>query len=90
MRLDRLAVVVNPAVRPCFLDHCRKIPLPSVVAFDARPVAQRIFQDPCGLGIRQFGGTGHRLADRIEIAAVAGGDEFEGAKVVAFFEREFA
>jgi hypothetical protein len=90
MRLDCLAAVVDPAVRPRFLDHRRKIPLPSVVAFDIWPVAQRSFQDPGGLGIRQFGGTGHRLADRIEIAAVARSDELEGAKVVAVFEREFA
>jgi hypothetical protein len=90
MRLDRLPRVVNPAVRPRLLDHGRKIPLPRVIAFDVRPVAQRIFQDPGGLGIRQFGSAGNGLADRIEIAAVARGDEFESAKIVAVFEREFA
>jgi hypothetical protein len=90
MRLDRLSRVVDPAVRPRLLDHRRKILLPRLIVFDARPVAQRIFQDPCGLGVRQFGGASHGLADRIEIAAVAYGDEFESAKVVAVFEREFA
>jgi hypothetical protein len=90
MGFDRFSRIVDPTVRPHLLDHGRKVALPRVIAFDIRPVTQRVFQDPSGLRIRQLGRASHRFTDRVEIAAVAGGDKFESAKVVAVLEGEFA
>jgi hypothetical protein len=87
MGLDRLALVVDPAVRPRFLNHTGEILLPPGVAVDAWPLAQSILEDPGGLWVRQFGFARDRLAHRAKAVRSALDHELESAKVAAVFEQ---
>src|ERR1700683_4917711 len=87
MGLDRLALAVDPTVRPRFFDHGGKILLPRRVAIDARPLTQRVLRNPGSLSVWQFGLAGGRLAHRIESIASALDHELECVKVVPVFER---
>jgi hypothetical protein len=88
MRLDRPAGIVDPTVRPRFLDHGGKIPLPIGIVLDAWPAAQCRLEDPGGVGVGQLRRAGNRTANLVEPRAVGFDDELEGAKIVAVFESE--
>src|SRR6266540_504152 len=88
VRLDGLALVVDPAVRPRLFDHGAQRLLPGLILRDLGPEAQRRLENPRGVVIRDLGGVGERAADRVEVGAFD--HQLEGAKVVAVFERDAA
>ena len=87
MRLDRLAGVVDPAVRPRLLDHGGEILLPGGVVRDVRPAAQRVLENPGGVGVGKLGLAGDGAADGVERGAVAFDHELERAKIIAVFQQ---
>src|SRR5271169_4917369 len=78
VRLDLLAAVVDPAMRPRLLYHRGQILLPGCVVFDTRPAAKRVFEDPGGIGIGQLCLIGDSAAYCLELSTVALDDQFEG------------
>src|SRR5581483_5559534 len=86
--LDRLPLLVDPAVGLGLLDHGAEALLPGGVARHLRPLAQRILENPRGRSVRQLGGSGQCLAGGVEAALAALDHEFEGAEVVAVLQRD--
>ena len=66
MGLDRLLLLVDPAVRLGLLHHGAEIALPCGVAGDLGPLPQRLLVNPGGGLVRQFGGVGERAPGLIK------------------------
>jgi hypothetical protein len=88
MRLDRLLLLVDPAVWLCLLDHRAEILLPRRVVRDLGSLPQRLLENPGFLLIRQLRGVHERAPGLIEPRRSALDDKLEGAEVVAVFQRD--
>jgi hypothetical protein len=87
---DRVALIVDPAVRTRLFDHGGEILLPTGILLEAGPLAQRSLENPGRLCIGEFRLARHRAPHRIEPAAIALDDKLEGAKVLPVLELQFA
>ena len=90
MRLDGLALFVDPAVRPRLLDHGAEVALPGRILRDLGALAQRLLEDPAVAGVVQLRRVGQRAAGLVESGRAALDHQLEGAEVILVFERDAA
>src|SRR5262245_14265014 len=90
MRLDGLARVVDPAVRPGLFDHLVERLLPVGVLRHLGTAAERRLQHPGGFLVIKLGETVQRTSRVVDSGNLALDHHLEGAEVIRVFQGDVA